>query len=102
MKVFDDEKQGGEKIITEYKVLACDGETTKVQVILHTGRTHQIRAHFAHIGKPIVGDMKYGDERKNKARGVARQALVSKSLSFSFSGILAYLNDKEFTSQFEV
>ncbi len=96
-----DYEQGGERILTEYQVLAHRDGLTKVEVTLHTGKTHQIRAHLAHIGYPVVGDMKYGDEGKNKALKTARQCLVAKYLAFSLDGTLAYLNEKTFTSRFE-
>ena len=104
VKIFDHAKTGLEKIITEYAVIEERGDLTKVEVTLHTGKTHQIRAHLAHIGCPILGDMKYGDETENKKRGVARQCLVAKHLSFSFSegSRLAYLNEKRFVSRFDV
>ena len=94
---------GAEKIITEYRVLetAADG-LTRVEIILHTGKTHQIRAHLAHIGCSIVGDMKYGVTAKNKALACARQQLIAKQLTFSLDGALSYLNDKEFVSSFSI
>ena len=101
VKVFDTPKDGAEKIVTEYKVLERMGELTRVEVTLHTGKTHQIRAHLAHIGCAIVGDMKYGVSAENKAKNVARQCLVAKSLRFYLDGEFAYLNEKEWVSRFE-
>ena len=102
VKVFDQPKAGAEKIITEYKVLSQREGFTKVEVTLHTGKTHQIRAHLAHVGCPIVGDMKYGDTMVNKEQKVARQCLVSKILSINIGGDLAYLQGEKFVSRFEV
>lgn len=101
VKVFDSPKAGAEKIVTEYVVLEKRGALTKVEVILHTGKTHQIRAHLAHIGCPIVGDMKYGIEGKNREKKATRQCLVAKSLQFFLEDELAYLQGKQFVSRFD-
>lgn len=101
VKIFDAPVYGAERIITEYSVLKTDGEKTLVEVLLHTGKTHQIRAHLSHVGCPIVGDMKYGNSEKNKACNAARQRLVAKQLRFSLTGEFSYLNDEIFKSRFE-
>ncbi|MDE7167516.1 MAG: RluA family pseudouridine synthase [Clostridia bacterium] len=98
VQVFDKEVKGSLKIITEYRVLEKQGDTALVEVTLHTGKTHQIRAHTAHIGCPVLGDEKYGDSALNKKYGAKRQCLVSYRLSFKLSGGLEYLNKKEFLS----
>lgn len=90
-------------IKTKYRVLETRGEppASLVEVDLLTGRTHQIRAHFAHIGHPLIGDGKYGDNRLNKRLGFRWQALCSYKLAFRFTtdaGCLEYLNGKEFTA----
>ncbi len=102
VRVYDKAVVGGEKIITEYRVLAQGEDTTKVEVTLHTGKTHQIRAHLAHIGCPIVGDMKYGNSAQNKAKKLSRQCLVAKYLRVIEAEGLEYLRDREFISRFDV
>ncbi len=101
VKIFDAPVKGAEEIVTEYKTIENFGETTLAEITLHTGKTHQIRAHLAHVGCPIVGDMKYGDATRNKAFGRARQCLVAKYLRFQTNGLLAYLDGKEFSSRFQ-
>ena len=91
----DDAKE----IRTKYNVIDTDGELSLVEVELLTGRTHQIRAHFASIGHPLLGDGKYGTNAQNKKYGYKKQFLYSYKLVFDFTtdaGILEYLNHKEF------
>jgi len=102
VKIFGEEKKGTVKIITEYGVVETRGDIALVRITLHTGKTHQIRAHTAFIGCPVLGDEKYGDEALNKKYGVKRQCLISKTLSFCFEGKLKYLNGKQFVSSFEL
>ncbi|MDP4180164.1 MAG: RluA family pseudouridine synthase [Bacillota bacterium] len=86
------------EVITKYKVLAYEADYTKLEVELVTGRTHQIRAHFAHIGHPVVGDGKYGTNQFNRAMGVKFQALWAYKLHFDFVGIsnLNYIKGRVF------
>ena len=94
-------KPVGEKIITEYEVLE-GGETSLLRVTLHTGKTHQIRAHLAFLGCPIVGDEKYGVGAYNRAHNAVRQKLVAKRLTLHCAGALAYLDGRSFLSSHEV
>ena len=101
VRVYDSNPpRGAKNIITKYKVIATKGSDALVEVELLTGRTHQIRAHMAHIGHPLVGDGKYGVNKNDRAGGYKYQALYSYKLRFSFKGektVLDYLSGKEFS-----
>ncbi len=58
----------GKPAITEYRVASCDPEnnSTRVEIVIQTGRLHQIRRHFEMIGHPVMGDPKYGKGNKNR------------------------------------
>lgn len=98
--ISDMPKTGYQKIITSYSVLETyHNNTSLLEVEIETGKTHQIRAHLAHIGHPIIGDGKYGINTINKQFGFKYQQLHSYMLVFDFtsdSGILNYLNGKCF------
>ena len=89
----------GKSAATLYKTLKNKGELSLVEAELLTGRTHQIRASFADLGHPLLGDGKYGRGDVNRRYGETRQALYSYYLAFDFttpSGILDYLQGKSF------
>ena len=95
--VTDTPQSGAKSCQTNYKVLAFRNGLSLVECELITGRTHQIRAQFAHAGHPLLGDGKYGKLDKRFDRNY--QALYSYKLTFDFStdaGALAYLNGKTF------
>lgn len=92
-------KKGYREIITEYSILSSNTteNTSILEILLHTGRTHQIRAHLAHIGYPIIGDGKYGINEINKKFNEKTQILFAYKIIFNFSsdaGVLNYLNNK--------
>ena len=98
VKIYGKRAVGAVKIKTGYKVAERRSETTVLDVTLFTGKTHQIRAHLAFIGCPIVGDVKYGDKKFNEKHGARTLRLFSESLTLSFAktDALYYLNGKTF------
>ena len=101
VKVSKNHTDGSKEIRTKYKAVSKDfeNELTLTEVELLTGRTHQIRAHFASIGHPLLGDGKYGTNKLNKDFGYKKQFLYSYKLIFNFddeAGILSYLNGRCF------
>ena len=95
--VTDKMQPGAKTCQTNYKVLTSANGLSLVECELITGRTHQIRAQFAHAGHPLVGDGKYGKLDKRFDR--TYQALYSYKLTFAFTtdaGSLENLNGKSF------
>ena len=95
--VTDTPQSGAKSCQTNYRTLASAQGLSLVECELITGRTHQIRAQFAHAGHPLLGDGKYGKLDKRYDR--TYQALYSYKLTFDFSteaGALEYLNGKSF------
>ena len=60
MKTLRSVDARGDRAVTHWKALSTDGELTLLEIHLETGRTHQIRVHFAHLGAPLLGDRMYG------------------------------------------
>ena len=95
--VTDTPQAGSKSCETRYRVLQSKNGLSLVECELVTGRTHQIRAQFAHAGHPLLGDGKYGKLDKRYAR--TYQALYSYRLTFRFTtdaGCLAYLDGRQF------
>ena len=96
--VTDTPQPGSKTAVTKYRTLAQGKGLSLVECELLTGRTHQIRAQFAHAGHPLLGDGKYGKLGKDAIRKY--QALYSYKLTFTFptdAGVLNYLKGKTFT-----
>ena len=100
VKVFDKKVGAAKEIITKYRVISEKNGNSLLEVELVTGRTHQIRAHMAHIGHPLLGDGKYGINKSDREKGYKYQALYAYRLRFDFlnnEGELGYLRGKEVT-----
>lgn len=92
------QKDNSKTIKTKYRTIESKNNLSLLEIELITGRTHQIRAHLASIGHPLLGEGKYSKSNDKKA-GFDKQALYSYSLKFDFktdAGILNYLNGKRF------
>ena len=98
VKIFPSEVPGSKKIITGYRALSYSGkhDLTLLEIKLITGRTHQIRAHMAYIGHPLLGEGKYAQNAADRKMGYSSQALYSYSVSFETGGALDYLTGREF------
>ncbi len=99
VKIFSQHVKNSEKIITEYRSIDYipSYNISIIEVVLHTGKTHQIRAHLSFIGHPIIGDPKYSTNEINKKFKLSYQALVAYYYKFNFpkGSILYYLNSKQ-------
>ena len=98
VRVTPHESREARKIVTEYAVIQ-KGECARLRIQLHTGRTHQIRAHMAFMGYPLLGDDQYGDREANKHYKARRLMLCSTRLQFELEGELSYLNQLELKCQ---
>ncbi len=103
--------EGGRFARTEYRVLEHLPGATLLDVNLLTGRTHQIRAHLAYLGHPVLGDIKYGNRKMNERTGLKTQALCAQRLTFgripeenslhALSGRVIKLDDPEIVKTFD-
>lgn len=97
VKIYDKNVKGSVKITTIIKTIKSDDEKSLVECTLVTGKTHQLRAHLAFLGHPIIGDGKYGKNSDNKHFKTAKQQLHCYYLKLDkLSPPLDYLNGKEF------
>lgn len=97
VKIYDKNVKGSVKITTIIKTIRSDDEKSLVECTLVTGKTHQLRAHLAFLGHPIIGDGKYGKNSDNKHFKTAKQQLHCYYLKLDkLSPPLDYLNGKEF------
>ena len=93
---------GSQRALTGYRVLDARDGLSLVACELMTGRTHQIRAQFAFIGHPLLGDGQYGDPRESERFGQDYQALYAWRLTFDFkedAGVIENLRGRRVTAR---
>jgi len=96
--IYDRQVRDSVRIVTRYRVLKAVYPYALLEVELVTGKTHQIRAHLAWLGYPILGDGKYGKNSVNRSLGLKKQALFSYRIRFEFKNAgthLDYLSGRE-------
>ena len=98
VKIYAKKVAGSVEIKTGYKVIEERENSSLLEVTLYTGKTHQIRAHLAFVGNPIIGDGKYGINDINKRYKKKTQMLYAYKLTLKFSkeSPLYYLDNKTF------
>ena len=96
VRVTNTNREFAKQIITEYDIIEAKGDSARLLITLHTGRTHQIRAHLAFNGHPILGDDKYGSREANRLFKCKRLMLAATSMEFQADGELFYLKGRKF------
>lgn len=101
VEIYTTAKGGAKPIETQYKVVKRQEGSAIIEVLLMTGRTHQIRAHMSYLGYPILGDEKYGSNDINRKFKVKRMRLTAARLAFNFGeeSMLHYMNELTFKAQ---
>lgn len=98
VQVSDTPREGFKEIITGVQIVRTAGPFALCRIELVTGRTHQIRAHLAHLGAPVLGDIKYGSRKMNEKTGLKTQALCAVCVTFrplAEGHVLAALSGKK-------
>ncbi len=100
VEILDNPEPSAKEIHTSYRPLKHYNDFTLIEIHLITGRTHQIRAHLASIGHPILGDFKYGNASVNKKYKVKNQLLHAYSIEFEDGSVYTASDPKEFNVNF--